>query len=80
MFGIGFWETIVIILIILIVIKPDDLPKFFHKMGKIIGEIRHSYDIFMDTIRNLDEEIKKPMDENIKEVKEYKPTKKRKKS
>lgn len=54
MFGIGFSELAIIILLIMIVIRPDDLPAFFRKLGhyyaqakKIFKEITAVKDDFM---------------------------------
>lgn len=54
MFGIGFSELAIIVLLIMIVIRPDDLPAFFRKLGhyyaqakKIFKEITAVKDDFM---------------------------------
>jgi sec-independent protein translocase protein TatB len=44
MMGIGFSELVVIILVVLIFIKPDDLPAFFRKLGKLYVKIKKAYD------------------------------------
>jgi sec-independent protein translocase protein TatB len=43
MFGIGLGEIVLIILLLIIFIKPEDLPKFFRTMGKIYGEAKKAY-------------------------------------
>lgn len=43
MFGIGFTELVVIVLVGIVFIRPDDLPAFFRKVGKIVAEIRGAY-------------------------------------
>ncbi len=43
MFGIGFTELIIIFLAAVIFIRPDDIPSFFRKLGKIFAEIRGFY-------------------------------------
>lgn len=62
MFGIGFWETIAIIIIIIIVIKPEDIPKFVYRAGKFLGEIKRSYDILINILKEPEQQIKKPTD------------------
>ncbi len=54
MFGIGFSELAIIVLLIMIVIRPDDLPAFFRKLGhyyaqakKVFKEITAVKDDFM---------------------------------
>jgi sec-independent protein translocase protein TatB len=44
MFGIGFSELILIGLVLIIFIKPEDLPKFFRTMGKLYGQLKRAYD------------------------------------
>jgi sec-independent protein translocase protein TatB len=44
MFGIGFSELVLIGLILILFIKPEDLPKFFRTMGKLYGQLKKSYD------------------------------------
>jgi sec-independent protein translocase protein TatB len=44
MFGIGFSELVIIGLILIIFIKPEDLPKFFRSAGKLYGQLKKAYD------------------------------------
>jgi sec-independent protein translocase protein TatB len=44
MFGIGFSELVLIGLILIIFIKPEDLPKFFRTLGKLYGQMKKAYD------------------------------------
>lgn len=43
MFGIGFSELILLALVAVVLIKPDDLPGFFRKAGKFYGKIKAAY-------------------------------------
>lgn len=43
MFGIGFSEFAIIALLCVIVIKPDDLPAFFRKMGRLFAQAKSAY-------------------------------------
>ena len=43
MFGIGFSEVILLALVAVILIKPDDLPGFFRKAGKFYGKVKAAY-------------------------------------
>jgi Sec-independent protein translocase protein TatA len=44
MFGIGFPELVVIFLVVIIFIRPDDLPAFFRKLGALYGKAKRAYD------------------------------------
>ncbi|MDR2742329.1 MAG: hypothetical protein LBB98_09285 [Treponema sp.] len=44
MFGIGFSEIVLVGLIFIIFIKPEDLPKFFRTLGRLYGKFKKSYD------------------------------------
>jgi len=43
MFGIGFSELIIVALVCVIFIKPDDLPAFFRKLGRLFAQVRKAY-------------------------------------
>jgi sec-independent protein translocase protein TatB len=57
MFGIGFSEIILIGLIFIIFIRPDDLPKFFRTIGKFYGKFKKSYDEVMAVKNKILKEI-----------------------
>lgn len=40
MFGLGFWELAIIALVVLIFVKPEDLPKILRKIGYYYGRIK----------------------------------------
>lgn len=40
MFGLGITEIFVIVVIVIVLIRPEDLPGFFKSMGKSYGEIK----------------------------------------
>lgn len=40
MFGIGFSELAIIALVVILVIKPDDLPLFFRKLGRLYAQAK----------------------------------------
>ena len=43
MFGIGLSELILIFLVLIIFIKPDDLPNFLRKAGRFYGKAKKLY-------------------------------------
>lgn len=58
MFGIGFSEFLLIGLVVILFVRPDDLPAFFRKAGKIYGKARSAYREVMsvkdDFLREMD--------------------------
>jgi sec-independent protein translocase protein TatB len=66
--GFGLGEVIVLVLVSLIVIGPHDLPNFFFKIGKFIGNIRNMATDFKNTMDDMAHEqeinqIKKHLEE-----------------
>ncbi|MHB0898051.1 MAG: Sec-independent protein translocase subunit TatA/TatB [Spirochaetales bacterium] len=43
MFGIGFSELAIIALVLIVMIRPNDMPAFFRKMGRLYGQIKSAY-------------------------------------
>ena len=41
MFDIGFWELITITLIALLMVRPENLPKFANDAGKLLRRLRN---------------------------------------
>ena len=56
MFGLGFWEIVIIVLVAVILIKPSDLPAFLRKAGRWIGKVQAAYDELQRAIHRIDEE------------------------
>ena len=58
MFGVGFSEFLLIGLVVILFVRPDDLPAFFRKAGKIYGKARAAYREVMsvkdDFLREMD--------------------------
>ncbi len=58
MFGIGFSEFLLIGLVVILFVRPDDLPAFFRKAGKVYGKARAAYREVMsvkdDFLREMD--------------------------
>ncbi len=57
MFGIGFMEIIIILLVILIFIKPKDLPCFFKRIGRLYQEVTGLNNDLKKEINEIKEEI-----------------------
>jgi sec-independent protein translocase protein TatB len=43
MFGIGFSEIVIIVLVVIVFVRPADLPAFMRKLGKLYGEAKRAY-------------------------------------
>lgn len=52
MFGLGLSEIIVIAIIGLLVIGPDELPKLARNIGRLLNEIKRTSDDFSAEIKN----------------------------
>ncbi|MDA1353212.1 MAG: twin-arginine translocase TatA/TatE family subunit [bacterium] len=54
MFGLGMGEILIIGTVLILVIRPKDLPKVFRGLGRAYGEIRRFTSSFMRHINTLD--------------------------
>jgi Sec-independent protein translocase protein TatA len=43
MFGIGFSEIIILLLVIIIFVRPGDLPQFLRRAGRLYGKAKRAY-------------------------------------
>ena len=57
MFGIGVSEIILIFLVIVILIRPNDLPKFLRSAGRFYGKAKKMYNEIMLTKDKIIKEI-----------------------
>ncbi|MFI5322919.1 MAG: twin-arginine translocase TatA/TatE family subunit [Thermodesulfobacteriota bacterium] len=77
MFGIGTSEILIILLIALLVLGPNEIPKIARMLGKGMREIERVKNELRDSIEfNLDEEETSktaPAEENASAKKETKP-------
>jgi sec-independent protein translocase protein TatB len=51
-FGIGLSELLILLILALLVIGPEDLPKFLYQMGKIWQKIRQTIAEFQNNFEN----------------------------
>jgi Tat protein translocase TatB subunit len=54
MFGIGFTEILVILVVALIVLGPDKLPEIAKTLGKAVREFRRTSDEIRKTVSDID--------------------------
>ncbi len=57
MFGLGFWEIIVILLMVIVFVKPKDLPRFARKIGRYYGKFRDLSRYLSSKIRDFEDEF-----------------------
>ena len=57
MFGIGISEMILIFLVIVVIIRPDDLPKFLRSAGRTYGKAKKLYKEIIDAKDKIIKEI-----------------------
>ncbi len=70
MFGLGFFEILIIFLAVIIFINPRDLPAFFRKVGRLYQQIREIRNNSVQYIKEIEKEIEKPVPEETAENKQ----------
>ena len=68
MFGLGLSELVVIILIILVLINPKDLPKIARKIGQWARKFQEAKSKFDDEMRKVEQEIHQPLNNAKKNI------------
>ena len=43
MFGLGFWELVVIAVVVILFVKPTDLPRFLRSLGRTYKRFKDLY-------------------------------------
>jgi len=61
MFGLGFFEIMIIFLAVIIFVNPRDLPAFFRKAGKLYQQIREIRNNSFQYFKEIEKEIEKPV-------------------
>lgn len=70
--GLGWPELMVLMVLALLVIGPNDLPKFLHGAGKMVGKARRLADEFRAGINQMAREAE--IEEMRKEIEDLKKT------
>ena len=74
MFGIGFGEILIVLLIAIIFIRPEDLPKFLASAGRLYGQIKRMYNEIIRAKDKIIKEIDKESSlDDTRESKEHPP-------
>ena len=59
MFGIGFGEILLVLVILIIFIRPSDLPRFLRKAGILYGKAKRLYKEIMEVKDGIIKEMDK---------------------
>lgn len=57
MFGLGFWEILVIALVVIVFVPPRKLPDFFYRLGSLYGELRAINRNVRRTMRSIERDV-----------------------
>ena len=57
MFGLSFWEILVVLIVAVVLINPKDLPAVFRRVGRVYGQLRALNHSLTRTMRDLDREV-----------------------
>jgi sec-independent protein translocase protein TatB len=68
MFGIGTGELLLILVIALIVLGPERMPKVARDLGKVIGDLRRTSDELREEFLNADKLIGKAADATARQA------------
>ena len=64
--GIGFQEILVVGALIVLLIRPQELPAIFRKIGKIWAKVYYYYTLMKKELRTMEKEI--GIEEEMKEI------------
>jgi Sec-independent protein translocase protein TatA len=62
MFGIGFSEIIILFLVVIVLVRPADLPKFLRAAGRLYGKAKKAYRELITVKDRILREIDEPAD------------------
>ena len=68
MFGLGFFEILIIFLVVIVFINPKDLPKVFRRMGRLVRQLRDIRDSSVQYMRKIEKELEEedlPSEEEV---------------
>ena len=69
MFEVGGWEVLLVLMVALVVIRPEDLPGAMRSLGRFMGKLRRLSYEFRMTLERLaeEEERRQEQDKDSKE-------------
>jgi Sec-independent protein translocase protein TatA len=65
MFGINLSEFVVIFCIVVIFVRPKDLPRFFYNIGKVYGQLKDAYRGLVKTRDEVLQDLKSEIDSEL---------------
>jgi sec-independent protein translocase protein TatB len=68
MFGLGFFEILIIFLVVIIFINPKDLPKLFRRLGRLVRQLRDIRDSSVQYMRKIEREIEEEDRPSVEEA------------
>ena len=60
MFGLGIWEVAVIVIVALLVLGPEKLPKVARQLGRVTRELRRAVQDFQSNLASADVDPPRP--------------------
>jgi len=60
MFGVGPEELVLVLIVALLVLGPERLPRMARDVGRVVGELRRTSDEFRAEFLNADKYLEKP--------------------
>ena len=57
MFGLGIWEIAVIVVVILLIFKPEDIPKLIRNLGRVTRQLKDMYRGVSSVVNDLGKDI-----------------------
>ena len=59
MFGLGFTEILVILVVAFIFLRPKDIPRLFSKLGKIYGQFNRQLSAAKKIMAEIEDELRR---------------------
>ncbi len=61
MFGLGFWEIVVIFVVLIIFIDPKEIPVMLRKLGRLYGEVLDFNKDVNKMLKDIETDVKEPL-------------------
>lgn len=58
MFGLGFWEIIIILLAVIVLINPKEMPEIARKLGRWYRKVRNVQEKVDKEVKELENEFR----------------------
>jgi Sec-independent protein translocase protein TatA len=68
MLGINFLEFVVILCVVVIFVRPRDLPRFFHGIGKVYAQLKDAYKQLVKTRDEVLQDLKSEIDSEAQSI------------